>query len=274
MVARTKAAWAGIISCVAAALCAAGTAGATVIDTTPGLLYHLDAAAGVVRDANNNVSAWNDQSPNGNNFAQATATKQPTFVASSTDFNNLPVVHFNGDLTGAGTTAPNASRLVLANSTTPVTVFIVNRTTSSNGLDGIWGRDEGDYGIRRQSTTTWQTRATGDGNDFATSMFVNGTSTNVQPVGTAAVLTAVGDGTQTLAQTGLGEYFDCCGAGARPWGGDIAEVAVYSGVLSASDRQAIEGYLGQKYFNTPEPASLGLFGLGAAGLLARRRRSA
>jgi hypothetical protein len=243
---------------------------ASVIDTTPGLLYHLVASQGVTQSGGA-VSIWADQSGNGNNFTQSNALQQPTFIANSAAFNNQPVIQFNGI---ASYTAE--SRLVLNTDVgTAQTVFIVESITSNNGLDGIWGQNEGDDGIRRHDSNNWQAPSNGgNGNDFPSSIFINGVATTTQANnGVGVVLTAVGNA--DFSATGLGDYFDCCGAGARPFGGDIAEVAVYSGTLTAGQQTAIEQFLEAEYFPTPEPASVvSLSSMGAVGLLivARRRR--
>lgn len=58
---------------------------------------------------------------------------------------------------------------------------------------------------------------------------------------------------------------------AEAYNGQIAELILFRSVLSLSDRQQVEAYLNATY--VPEPASIGLLGIGAAALLARRRRS-
>lgn len=54
--------------------------------------------------------------------------------------------------------------------------------------------------------------------------------------------------------------------------GYIAEVLVYNAPLSATDRDAVEAYLNDKWFVVvPEPSALALLGLGALSMLRRRR---
>jgi hypothetical protein len=48
-----------------------------------------------VTTVSNSVSQWNDQSGNGHNFTQATASTRPTLLTSSV-LNNRPVINFDG----------------------------------------------------------------------------------------------------------------------------------------------------------------------------------
>ncbi len=260
----------------AVTMCLAAAVQASVVTSTSGLIYHLDAAsANVVRDGTNHVSAWNDASGAGRHFTQATADKQPTWISSSASFNNRPVISFDGDRTNLGITAPLADRLVLASSTAPRTVFIVNRTFATFGNDGIWGLNNADNGIRRATSSAWA--HPGNTNDFTNtgSMFINGVATNLASHNTPVILTAITGGSPTFSGTALGEYFYNGSHPARPWRGEIAEVIAYDRVLTISERQAIENYLGVKYgfaFAIPEPLTAApLAGL-ALLLLARRRR--
>ncbi|HPS02802.1 MAG TPA: hypothetical protein PLA90_14785, partial [Candidatus Sumerlaeota bacterium] len=58
---------------------------------TDGLVFHLDAAKGVIKDASDNVSDWLDLS--GNGVGATTRAGAPTLVADG--INGLPTVHFD-----------------------------------------------------------------------------------------------------------------------------------------------------------------------------------
>ena len=61
--------------------------------------------------------------------------------AATSGINGLTVVHFGGSNTAT-------NQLVLNNSTSPGSIFIIDRvTTAHNNIDGIWGQ-VGDWGIR------------------------------------------------------------------------------------------------------------------------------
>ncbi len=75
-------------------LCIAVVAAQAQIPTTQLTLW-LKADAGVVKDASNNVSEWQDQSGNGFHLTQTTLSKQPKFTENI--LNTKPVLRFNGD---------------------------------------------------------------------------------------------------------------------------------------------------------------------------------
>ena len=251
---------------------------ADVLPVTSGLLYHLDAAAEVTKDASDLVSAWGDQSANSNDFSQGTVSKQPLWVDGV--INGLPVIRFDGDLTdNSAGVAPNADELVLSTSTSPKTVLIVNSTTRHNMLAGIWGRDLADTGIRRTSSTAWQ--HPGNENDFSNSgaIYVNGEATGDVGLNTFHILAATSTADQSFSATSLADYFKVGENTPRSWQGDIAEVLVYDRVLSDAELNEVGGYLADKYdiqwTAVPEPSMWAL--LVAGGLLAlpawRKRRS-
>jgi hypothetical protein len=263
----------------------AGVASATVIDTTPGIVYHLDAALGVTQSGGA-VSGWADQSGQGRNFAQATAVKQPTLIGGATAGNigGLPVIRFDGDTSGSVSgSSPNADELILATSTTVQTFVIVNRSTTSVGLDGIWGDEAADVGVRREGSPNgaagWQ--HPGNSNTFSNggSMFVNGlaaTTIGSAPDGTPHILIATRGASTAFPDTSIGDYFASGTVSPRSWSGEVAELAVYDRALTTAEQQSVEQFLGQKYgiAVVPEPTAVGgtLVGLGALALARRRRR--
>ena len=222
------------------------------IDKT-GLLYHLDAGKGVVTTGGN-VATWTDQSGSNNDFVQAAVNKQPELVANA--LNGQAVIRFDGD------NASNAlaDELVLGTSTTPRTVIILNNTTDYRGFDGIWGRENGDLGIREYPSEEW--RYPGDGGDFASPtysvMFVDGVVTNAFTIGEPHMVGALrATSPATFSATSLGQYFgDGHGAGVRAWGGDIGEVIVYDRLLNMAELAMVGNYLSAKYAVPIGPADL------------------
>jgi autotransporter-associated beta strand protein len=199
----------------------------------------------------NAVTTWQDASSTSYNFTQADPNKQPLYVANGFGVNDMAAIRFDGDLTGqANGIAPNADELVLSTSTTPRTVIIVNQTTAHQTLAGIWGRNDADFGIRRQSATAWQAPG-GVSNDYAAAggLWVNST-TNINPaapLGTVHILTATNYQSPVLNATNLANYFQAGTNTPRPWTGDIAEVLVFDRVLSRSEQLIVENALAAKY---------------------------
>ncbi|HPD15550.1 MAG TPA: PEP-CTERM sorting domain-containing protein [Planctomycetota bacterium] len=216
-----------------------------------GALYWLRADQGVTASGGA-VSAWNDQSGNARDFTQATAVKQPQLVPGV--LNGLPVVRFDGDLTGnSGGVAPNADEVILSASTTPRTVFLVNTLAAGNvGLAGIWGQNDADSGIRRASNTTWQNP--GNSNDWTnpagSAMYVNGQAfagNATANEGVPHILSATRGTATAWAATSLGDYFRSGSVTPRPYKGDIAEVIAFDRVLNLAERQIVENALSAKY---------------------------
>ncbi|MCX6925930.1 MAG: autotransporter-associated beta strand repeat-containing protein, partial [Verrucomicrobia bacterium] len=201
-----------------------------------GMLYWLDASDSttLTMDAANNVSQWSDKSGNSRHFTQAITTKQPLLVTGA--LGGKPVVRFDGV----------SDRLVLGSSTSPQTVFIVNKVITGGGLRGIWGQNQADTGIRLASDTAWQT--TGNVNDFSNPsgsvMYINGLVASTFTSGSAHLLEVVRASSVAFPATGVGDYFN---DGGRPLGGDIAEVLVYGRMLTAAERQQVESYLMAKW---------------------------
>lgn len=209
----------------------------------PGALYWLDATAGVV-ESGGSVSQWNDQTANGRNFTQGTAANQPQYVPGG--LNGLPVVRFDG------ADNPNNDRLVLGTSTSPQTIFIVNKPrfdTGYKGLAGIWGQSGADFGIRANSNTSWS--HPGNTNDFSNTsgsvFYINGSvGSSFGGPTTPHVLSVVRGSAITWSATAIGDYWGNPSY-QRQYAGDIAEVIAYGTALNAADRRAVEEYLLAKW---------------------------
>jgi hypothetical protein len=228
---------------------------ANPISSTPGLLYHLDAAVGVTTDGEL-VTRWADQSFNGNDFLATDNETAPTWIAKVPGFNGLPGVRFDG-------LALNPLKLTYK--TTPRTVFIVNTTSGlPSHLSGIWGKVDSDIGLRRGDTegNGWRNENSNDFPHGGGALRVNGIDesgadgSSNQPMGAPGIVEAHGDA-GSWGSTSLGGYYH---DGNRNWAGEIAEVAVFDRVPTEAERQAIVGYLGAKYrirtpFPPPTPSS-------------------
>jgi len=220
-------------------------------DTAPGgiskqgLLYHLDAGKGVVTTSSG-VATWIDQSGNGNDFVQAAVDKQPDLVPNA--LNGQPVIRFDGDNTPGNA---DADELVLGTATVPRTVVIVNDTSQYRSLDGIWGIENADTGLRMYPSGEW--RYPGNVGDFASSagslMFINDVPGNAPGLNTPHILTAIrGSSPVTFSRTSLGQYFiDGHSQGVRAWSGDIGEVIVYDRLLNQAEMAMVANYLSAKY---------------------------
>ena len=248
-----------------------GPGGLETTQTNSSLIYWLKADAGMTTDENGHVSAWADQTSRGNSFRQDNVNKQPSLQATGFGANSLPALRFDGDHSDPDGDGPlvrgdNADKLVLSNSTTPRTVFIVNQTLEHRGLDGIWGRQGDDFGLRRDPNSSAGWQDPGNENNFnnasstavpqAGRTYVNGNlGGSGAPQGSAGILTVIGNtaalqvrGKATFAMTGLGDYFHLAQAhGSRAWKGDIAEVIVYDRELNLAERSIVENALSAKY---------------------------
>ena len=177
------------------------------------------------------VSSWADQSGNGNDVAQADATKQPIWI--SNQLNTYPVLRFNNG---------SLSRSVFTLSQ-PFTLFFVDKTargtecviTSTDTY--IWHTSSQDRAyagayLDNDNSSTLYEIFSNIFNGGSSKRFLNG-----------GVIASGGVGGSGFANLFLGVY----PTGVLPLYGDIVEVIFFDSALSDGNRLAVESYLNRKY---------------------------
>ena len=214
------------------------------------------------------VTQWDDVSGNGLSFTQGTVSEQPSFVASDSDYNNYPQVHFDGsDALG---TVFNSDL-----NSNNMTVFVVSTVDSDDGnYHGIVENRDGNdgwilYARMTSSYNYWQWR-TGTGSAVTTISASNDTVVpNTPSIVTMKIEGSDGAGggstTQTLYVNGNSEAtssavytkktsttaFPVLGdVGSYELTGQIAEVIQYNRALSTIEIKRVESYLATKYVIT------------------------
>jgi hypothetical protein len=188
------------------------------------------------------VSAWADQSGNGNNLTQGTDANRPTFVSSQ--LNGYGTVQFDG--INDKMVSPS---FTLAQ---PETIFIVYKNPSFDAggyiFDGITG-DSGGYFQYGSSPFVYMyagasfTPITGiAGAYFLATCIFNGASSKHQR-NNAAEQTG-NAGAASMGGFTLGSYAGGTGYEGNP---HVAEVVVMSGVATAAQRNNMKTYVTNRY---------------------------
>jgi phage gp36-like protein len=200
----------------------------------------LRADAGVVLDASNKISQWQDQSGNGNHFVQPNSDQRPTLDA--TGLGNQAAVRFDGsDDSLLGVEAMNFGR--------PSTVFLVYEVFDyasfaqgrilQNNTDSSWilytgGFVSGDISVQSGGVGLNQpTVATLTNSSTGTTISVNGSDWTQNPNASSGTPGRLNLG----AGSGPGYPANC----------SVAEVIVYDRALSDTERQEVEAYLAGRY---------------------------
>jgi hypothetical protein len=186
------------------------------------------------------VSSWTDSSSHGSHAVQAVGSRQP--ICKTGILNGLPVVRFdssNDGLVAALGTIPQ-----------PFTVFAVAQNTSSTGTRTLYSGDGDSPKYFTTTGTAYQMTAgtvlAGPARDTTPHVHceVFDQSSSVLRVdGGAGYVGPVGAAGLTNITIGVLASFSSLTA----WGGDIAELIVYSGRLSLADINTVGRYLAWKY---------------------------
>jgi len=215
----------------------------------------LKADAGVTLSGSD-VTAWADQSGNGNNANSSPGTR-PTFVSNT--LNAKPVLRFDG----------TGQKMALTSSIggTKYSIFIVCKNNdNTNGSMFFWSTDNNfakyiavstdiNYNENARNKFILSQSDTGGGGEGSVLAWSSASANNNFFIGTAmqngggkAYLNSSG-GTNSEGTFNASNTFDLIGGYGFGYelDGDVAEIIAYNRALSDSERQQVEGYLNAKY---------------------------
>jgi hypothetical protein len=224
-----------------------------------GLSLWLKADAGVTLSGSN-VTAWTDQSGNGNN-AIANTFEEPTFISSF--LNGNPTIEFDGRgqiMQIAGTNSLDflsiSSFIVLkylGQGTENNIVYIKNANAGSPQDEAMYGlvANNSDYVSFSQNVNGWSDHQTQidirDSIPRILSMTYDGINQNVYSNGSFSNTFNIGGNIATstglLQIGGYNKSFDS----AEYFYGQIAEIIMYNRAVTSTERQQVESYLNTKY---------------------------
>ena len=220
-----------------------------------GLKLWLKADAGVTKDANNQISAWADQSGNGNNALQSTLGNQPLWVGSAV--NGKPVVRFDGAndvITAAGVTGTmNAFTVIWI--TNPAQLSSYNQTlVASGGSSQFQSQNLGQGSAQVGIGSTAMTQGNGAGQIPLDTIVPNtwqrfAFTMNGGPAAFYKNGALVASKNMTLPSAWTG--FQLGVNSGDTINGDLPEVLVYNRALSDAELQAVDTYLKNKYDTRP-----------------------
>ena len=201
------------------------------IKDVAGLRVWLQNGAGITQNGDN-VSAWADNSGNGNNATQSTETNQPLSSGGGIDLDGTD----------------NFMTLTSVENLTTFTIFAVI-DIDDNTLETLFGNGSDGTDFFRLNGSTWTLRtagssfqnslATSAGNDkylltLYTERGETATRYYLEDDGTAEANTTIDNQTFNIGDIGRNS------ANAHYFNGKLYELAIYNVELSASDRQTVE----------------------------------
>lgn len=209
----------------------------------PGQKGRNHAGSGVTK-ISGKVSNWADSSGNNNDLFQLTASKRPIFTASDADFNNLPVITFDGVDDLLVTNTFSGGKMIQPN-----TVFLVARwdatTNGTSMMDGIAAGNRASYkttnGNHSLLVTALVEYENADTNAHIFTIEWNGASSKFFEDGGTSL--SNNPGNHSLTGITLGAQYD----GSGPGEVTIAEVIIYDGLLSTTDQNTIGNELATRY---------------------------
>jgi hypothetical protein len=205
----------------------------------PGLKIWLDSALGITLNGST-VSAWADQSGNGNNFTNPSGTSQPIYSASDANYAGAPSLGCAG-----AQYIDCVNNLGLAQ---PVTWVVAGKLTST-----------GTYLLAAKAGTSQQIYNNAGNLDIYAGTALNSTTSMVAPCVMGAIMNGASSASYinnsgTAAASGNaganGVVTPELGAATQSSGfatATIASVLLYSSALTPSQMHSLFSYLGARY---------------------------
>jgi autotransporter-associated beta strand protein len=235
----------------------------------PAVWLDASATATVHTNAGGEVYQWDNQGVFGGSFTMGTSassTLHPTYVAGGGAFNNLPTVNFGGAFSQCLT------NLNVPDTGTQLQVFMVLSRASFSANSGILSLKKSTDGADWNTTTSQVFQDAGSGSGvtvfrgnsarMTVSALANSTTYVVDYAFDGANCTGFLNGVQQGSAVGssgnFGVNYAAIGCrllstGATPaapyWSGQVAEMVIYTSVLTAAQRQGVETYLARKWSN-------------------------
>jgi hypothetical protein len=215
----------------------------------PGLMFWVDSALGITLNGSN-VSAWADQSGNGNSLQQPTAANQPAYTASDAAYNGQPSLTFLS-------TNPNWMDQANAFPVTvqPLSIYCVAHVTSTAGTSDLFDKVSGGASrillqtspgtatlVINASSVVGPTVATISTPSCIASVF-NGASSAIY-VNASGSPTTGNAGTSGQNKIEMGAF---SGGTAAQMNGKFASLLVYSAAHTAAQVQQVFAYLGARF---------------------------
>lgn len=205
------------------------------------------------------VSAWADQSGNGNTLSQSVAGSRPAYNASDANFNGqASIVGAAGDLLDGGDILdiPDGSDfciLAVTKSSTPSpSGNLINKASSTDGYVFLLAGDDLQMLVRgNNNSATASDAPTVADNDAKhvlmseydesaglVTLYIEGSSVATD---TTTALTG------TTKASGTDFYVLNRGDGNREWDGELAELVILNRILTASEKASWHSYVNNRY---------------------------
>ncbi len=216
-----------------------------------GMVCWLSADSGITLNGTG-VQTWADKTSKGNNAVMLTAANQPKVTNSA--LNGYPAITFDGVAGGGG------DYMQITSLTTIGSAFVVCNYTANTTFAqyaGLICSVSGDQNFFRaeQGQQYFRVNSEQDGCPY-TNLWMNGTKVTRN----IAYFTPMGVGSPFRLFSGTDYYNpsytftgglnicrDASGNADRVWGGNVAEIVLFSSRMSDNDRMTVEKYLRSKY---------------------------